>query len=88
MKAILILDEMPEACNKCEFYRFACFFDGRLHGTCKRTDEYVNPEEVTTKRSDRCPLKPLPERLYYSDADKRYVDGWTDCLEAILGEEE
>ena len=54
-KALLIV-EAPEACNKCEFYQLAMFVSGRLHGTCARTREYISPEEVTKKRSDKCPL--------------------------------
>ena len=84
-KAILIID-MPEACNKCEFYQLAIYASGKLHGTCARTREYVSPEEVTIKKSDKCPLKPMPEK--YSIGDDDYIEGWNDCIDELLGEEE
>lgn len=91
-KGLLIVD-MPEACNKCEFYQLAMFVGGRLHGTCARTREYVSPEEVTIKRSDRCPLKPIPEKANFIGTDGKTYDAlvtycYNSCIDEILGETE
>ena len=89
----LLIVEMPEACNKCEFYQLAIFASGKLHGTCERTGEYVSPEEVTIKRSDNCPLKPMPMLDFETIAEcsqteeeyEIYINGWNDCIDEILG---
>ena len=91
-KALLII-KAPVACNKCEFYLQTCLFSEQLHGVCKITNEYIDPEEVCIKRSDKCPLKPMPERRYALQGMKGYsttvkvCKGWNDCIYEMLGEE-
>ena len=102
MKAILVIDEMPNSCDKCEV----------------RCDGYTAKEyfEKNIKRPDWCPLKPMPQKkevevneiedimhTEYSIEDiytNKYVAtirlatdklislGWNACLDEILGETE
>ena len=82
MKAILILDKMPENCMECplrfkdgdtdDWFRFRCHMS---------TDQI--PKEG---RLNNCLLKPLPEYKYLTaENDNLYDRGWDDCLTKILG---
>lgn len=81
MKAILVLDEMPSSCLKCELSAdddFTCF--------C-----VVNSMECSTiKRPDWCPLKPLPDKKPHA---KEFLEvfintGYNACINEILGDKE
>ena len=94
MKAILVINEMPSSCDKCEV---------RCGGYTAK--EYT---EKSIKRPLWCPLKPLPEKLpeiYYDSGwwgwnktldrvienlikFKDFAEGWNSCLDEILGEED
>lgn len=88
MKAILVLDEMPESCMKCplrfkdgdtdDWFRFRCI---------KNTDQI--PKEG---RLWNCELKPLPQRkeeLYYpcNEYMQAVNEGFNKCIDELLGEE-
>ena len=78
MKAILVIDKMPNSCDKCEV----------------RCTEYTGKDyaQKGIKRPTWCPLKPLPEKNTW-DITKNghvteYAEGWNACLDEILGETE
>lgn len=95
MKAILVIDDMPNSCDECEV---------RCGGYTAK--EYA---EKGIKKPSWCPLKPMPEKLYVEansiedvmpsefdmdkfilkirlDADKLCALGWNACLDDITGE--
>lgn len=83
-KAILVMD-MPSCCNVCTF--------NNAIGECK----FVGNVDVALQHGLRyveCPLKPIPEKQYISLKEaigikcSCYSDGWNDCIDEILGEEE
>jgi aldehyde:ferredoxin oxidoreductase len=76
MKAILVINEMPNSCDECEV---------RCGGYTAK--EY---SEKSIKRPSWCPLKPFPRMsgVVHQDADgwcklSDYSRGWNDCLEEI-----
>lgn len=99
MKAILVLDKMPDCCGNCpllqqwyddeheEWYEM-CFYR-----YCKIED--------TESKLNICPLKPLPQKDKYDVKKYATVDyeneetlghylniGWNACIDEILGETE
>lgn len=83
-KAILVID-MPSCCSEC----FA-LDDHYDYPECLITREQRGYNFNTkTQRMDKCPLKPIPEKLegndsiYYQWGD--YEDGYNDCLDNIIG---
>ena len=88
MKAILVIEEMPESCGKCRLADF---------GKCWGSTSYIHMS--TNDIPKECPLKPLPTKITtatLSDQEqertelftsmallKTYADGWNDCLEGI-----
>ena len=80
-KAILVIDNMPVQCDKCEV----------------RCDGYTAKEyaEKSIKRPSWCPLKPIPEKRNCgkktSEAGKIFEAwcwGWDACIDEITGETE
>lgn len=87
MKAILVLDKMPDKCGNCpllqqwyddeheEWYEM-CFYR-----YCKIED--------TESKLNICPLKPMPNKIdqgYPCSAyDEGYGDGHDKCIDEILG---
>lgn len=81
MKAILVLDKMPNECMECplrykdgdtdDWFRFRCHMS---------TDQI--PKEG---RLRNCLLKPLPQKIE-GYIDYEYGDGWNDCIDKIIGE--
>lgn len=87
MKAILVLDEMPENCIKCRFSDF---------GRCLCSALYIRLS--VNGRPKECPLRPLPQKNKYDVEKYATVDyenditlehylnkGWNDCLDTIMG---
>lgn len=79
MKAILILDEMPESCEMCYLCRMR--EQGRF---CVITKEYDHEIGCVQKN---CPLKPMPHYKLNTIPNGAYARGWDDCIDEILGEE-
>lgn len=84
MKAILVVD-MPKSCEDCD-----CSFDDTDYGLfCLplKRDIFGRDEKPSW-----CPLKTLPRKLDTQEDVSWYnankIDGWNDCLNEILGEEE
>lgn len=82
-KAVLVID-MPDSCDKCEFGYYS---DGRIL-LCGYKDKIGDKEN----KPNWCPLQPIPERkgkhseLNMYDTDNHYEIGWNACLDKILGE--
>ena len=92
MKAILILDEMPETCEDCQLRNY-----NQCYGLpCDRTIiEEFDGEEDFKERNHICPLKPIPskkeitvEMMWNSkyEAESLYYAGVNACLDEITGE--
>ena len=84
MKAILVIDK-PENCEDCPLFRTAEDFNATIDYCMsgKGKELFMVREKGV---SEKCPLKPLPQRKYYSDGeDKRYIDGYDDCVDELLG---
>lgn len=71
-----------------------CYFNGYRWDVCilvdEDIDEYVNPNET---KPEWCPLRPLPKpiteyevKVSY-DYDPDYAQGFNDCLNEIVGEQ-
>ena len=77
MKAILVLDDMPENCFKCKLQDWA---NCRIVKCCHTGDT----------RPDWCPLKPMPEKANHPDwcDGGRYDNGYNACIDEILGDKE
>ena len=93
MKAILIID-MPYSCDDCDMF----YVDKYYHCyRCKaKYDQSLGDESV---RQKWCPLKPLPEKKHNNGGyrvidgtewfyDSEHDDGWNECIDEILGENE
>lgn len=85
MKAILVIDKMPNSCNECE-----------VRCTGYTAKDYA---EKGIKRPSWCPVKPLPEKkelanyLPFDDYPQQtrfmdYVNGYNACIDEIMGEKE
>lgn len=76
-KAILVID-MPESCDGCDF----CYYsDGRVP-CCQIT--------FNATANCKCPLKPLPEKMEGYNSIKwqwgDYEDGWNHCIDCLIDE--
>lgn len=89
MKAILILDNIPESCSQCEIFDFS---DLTCLG-CK-----VNFKDIGKVQS-WCPVKPMPERftdyvqcedendeyeVYKEISENGERRGWNMCIDEIM----
>ena len=82
VKAVLIMDDMPECCADC-----CCGYFERdskeLNLICGATGEDAN----NVGKPDWCPLRELPEKketnYYMNNKGKGIVEGWNACLDAI-----
>lgn len=87
MKAILVLNEMPEACGPCRFSERGdqphCIASGRAHAVDLRRAD----------RPDWCPIKEMPKKeiivFHIVDGEIQekeevaFKQGWNSCLEEI-----
>lgn len=97
MKAILVIDEMPNQCIECPCYR-QVRDDSFLLEYCNANEKRLTWQEVA-EVPEWCPLKPLPTKITTATLSekeqertelltemallKTYADGWNDCLEEI-----
>ena len=73
MKAILVLDKMPNSCDECDV----------------RCDGYTAKEyaEKGIKRPSWCPLRPMPTRVEHEEGlDSAFNIGWEHGYNACLEE--
>lgn len=84
MKAILVIDK-PENCrlidtqNKCRGCAF--YYENKDDKMSCYIDDYIKDCKGA------CPLKLLPQKID-GYIDYEYGNGWNDCIDEILGEEE
>ena len=85
MKAILVIDEMPESCKDCLLKYFDNGDDAYFGGVTERC--VIDGSEISMNgRYDDCPLKPLPkekESRHTEDYCDGWAEGWNACLEAL-----
>lgn len=84
MKAVLVVDEMPENCAECPIR-----FSDEPNEWCWYLRQGL--DDIKAKPS-WCPLRPLPETKDVGypneDYDVGFGDGWNACLMEITGETE
>ena len=90
MKAILVIDDMPNCCTACPFFEFINDYEDDCRTRCNVKFGRIN-EYGTDVRPKWCPLKPTPERKEVSDDAyvSDYLDfdlGWNACIDAIIGD--
>ena len=79
-KSVLVIDT-PKSCEGC------CMFCYTYHGfQCLITGKTI---ENSTDRPERCPMRPLPDKIktpkITSGYDLGYKDGYDKCLAEITG---
>lgn len=76
MKAILVVDDMP---NKCEL----CYLN--YGGWCMLVREFLQKSVMKDGKAMFCPLKPMPQpkKITLEWLECEYENGWNDCLEEI-----
>ncbi len=78
-KKMLLVDD-PASCEKCD-----CCANTLGKHICPPKGTYVMKGE----RDCSCPLRDIPEPLPYSEdkgmANASYIQGWNDCLKALMG---
>lgn len=87
-KGIIVLDEVPEKCNKCRFWFAKATVP--VEYRCMGLQIEITENELTKEKPDWCPIKPTPERADHEDYcdNGRYDKGWNNCLNEVLGMEE
>lgn len=89
MKAILVMEKMPEDCLECPL------LNGSDECVMQDADANFNANSIYDLL-DGCPLKPMPERnkkMSLKAALKQpyksgIIDGWNACLDTIEGSKE
>lgn len=85
IKAILVMDNMPENCRKCDLrvigaYNFCTGAGGRKIDQMKIINEDIKP--------DWCPLREVPQKKDYDYCDRSIWTheriGYNACIDEIL----
>ena len=85
MKGIIVLDEIPEKCNQCNFWFAKATVP--VEYRCMGLQREITENELTKKKPDWCPIKEIPSRidvLKYPHSMK-FSRGWNACLDEIEG---
>lgn len=100
MKAVLVLNDMPEKCINCPLCRV---LDEDDFESVAMACKIIGYQEDFEKKPENCPLKEMPKEKEVPFADKLMfitelskedtynigkAEGWNDCLDNILGKEE
>ena len=88
-KAILVMD-MPKGCDDCPLRYYN--EDIELYKCCVTNRQ----ADWLMGREEKCPLKELPNKIpqffqnkkCFSDKEKGCFQGWNDCLDEIIGEDD
>lgn len=62
MKAILVIDDMPNCCTACPFFEFINDYEDDCRTRCNVKFGRIN-EYGTDVRPKWCPLKPIPKKF-------------------------
>lgn len=84
-KGIIVLDEIPEKCNQCNFWFAKATVP--VEYRCMGLQREITENELTKKKPDWCPIKQMPEKievLKYPHSMK-FSRGWNACLDEIEG---
>ena len=87
-KGIIVLDEIPEKCNQCNFWFAKATVP--VEYRCMGLQREITENELTKKKPDWCPIKQMPEKievLKYPHSMK-FSRGWNACLDEIEGSAE
>ena len=86
MKAILVIDDMPEKCKNCRFKQASLTPTDELKWLCLITDEHI----ILDEKSEYCPIKPIPSKRPVSYDDEIFGTvtnisniAWNECIEEI-----
>ena len=86
-KGIIVLDEIPEKCNQCNFWFAKATVP--VEYRCMGLQREITENELTKKKPDWCPIKKIPERIdehnTHYDSDYYRAEGWNACLDEIEG---
>lgn len=88
-KGIIVLDEIPEKCNQCNFWFAKATVP--VEYRCMGLQREITENELTKKKPDWCPIRPIPERkmctksICISTEEYNQRKGWNACLEEIEG---
>lgn len=87
MKAILVIDKMPNTCEECDYCGYAIVGEGEdeyKYRSCCLSQRYLG-EIAEDSKDSLCPLKPLPEpkEIEFEWLEGEYENGWNDCLKEI-----
>lgn len=97
MKAVLVLDDMPNSCHACPL-TYIDYGDDAYYGA--NTTRCVIDKDTIPHHGkwDECPLKDLPQKLDANDCHRMFSGtfsereakgyGWNACRYAIVGETE
>ena len=84
MSKSLCVVNTPKNCEECDL-------GVKTNGKCfcvKLGIQLKHPVQI--RKHDKCPLKPVPEKIKdhaaASKKDSAFIDGWNACLENIAGE--
>ena len=84
-KGIIVVD-VPESCEMCEFMAYN-EFDDRF--CIVSTYAYID-DIIEDDKPHWCPIQPLPEKINYKNryemAKELIAEGWNACINEILGE--
>ena len=90
MKAILVIDEMPNTCEECDYCGYAIVGEGEdeyKYRSCGLSQRYLG-EIAEDSKDSLCPLKPLPQMKWHEEGKENECEewmknGWNWCLEEI-----
>ena len=83
-KAVLVMD-MPGSCWECRL--------NNDYGFCSAvTQRNLSTGPYYDRRSENCPLRPLPEKkqICFEESDYGHgiTKGWNACIDEVIGESE
>ena len=88
-KGIIVLDEVPEKCNKCRFWFAKATVP--VEYRCMGLQIEITENELTKEKPDWCPIKEMPSRkqvpgcFFMMDEVYGKEIGFNDCLDEIEG---
>ena len=87
-----VLVDIPEGCSDCQLCVYGDIMGFNCHGSIDNGFGFVEiPEEIVENdlKPDWCPIKEFPEfeaKLGTYQEDWLYVEGYSACLNDILGD--